>query len=136
MLAAPMLGACAPSPAQVPEPPAMLASSAEYGFGDTIAAADQAALAHVIDLLAPRYGSPQVTRYVARAGADLGQLRTYYDARANAAGWQAIGDVQGVLSLRENAIAYSSGSSAFAVVWIAPRTDSPAVPVNVVRFDR
>lgn len=113
----------------------MLASSAEYGFGDSIAAADAAALGHVVELLAPRYGRPEVTRYSAPADADLDQLRTYYDARAKALGWQPIADLRSILSPQENAIGYSAEGTAFAIVWIAPRPGSPT-PVNVVRFNR
>lgn len=113
----------------------MLASSTEYGFGDSIAAADAAALGHVVDLLTPRYGRPQVTRYSAPADADFDQLRTYYDARAKALGWQPIADLRSVLSPQENAIGYSAEGTAFAVVWIAPRPGSPT-PVNAVRFNR
>jgi hypothetical protein len=130
------LGGCGEQLPQVPEAPAMLISSAEYPFGDTIAAADAAAIGHVADVLTPRYGKPEVTRYIAPASADLRQLKSYYDAGADAGGWRPIGEVDGALSPGENAVAYRVGDAAFAVVWLTPRAASAATPVSVLRFAR
>ncbi|MGK6354139.1 hypothetical protein ACMGDH_02805 [Sphingomonas sp. DT-207] len=112
----------------------MLSHPAEYTFGDAIAAADATAVGHVVDLLGPRHGKPEVTRYVAPAGSDLAGLETYYDAKARAAGWQPIAEVRGALSPGESAIGYRADGGAFAVVWLTPRANSAATPVNVIRF--
>jgi hypothetical protein len=129
------LGACAAAP-KIPEPPSMLSRPAEYVFGDAIAAADATAVGHVVDLLGPRHGKPEVARYVAPANLDLAGLETYYDAKARAAGWEPIVDVRGALSAGENAIGYRADGTAFAVVWLTPRGNSAATPVNVIRFER
>lgn len=114
----------------------MLSHPPEYAFGDTVAAADATAVGHVVDLLGPRHGKPEVVRYVAPGGSDLAGLETYYDAKARAAGWQPIADLRSALSTGENAIGYRAGDAAFAVVWLTPRANSTATPVNVIRFDR
>lgn len=118
----------------VPEPPPMLAASAEYAFGDTIGAADAAAVGHVVDAMRPRFGQPHVTRYAAPSTADFAQLRLYYGAKAAAGGWQVLPDVGKAMVAEEQAIGFSAGDRAFAVVWLAPRKDSPTTPVNVIRF--
>lgn len=134
LFAAMALAAC--SEPQVLDPPPMLAQPAEYAFGDSVAAADGAAVRHVIDLLEPRFGRAEVRRYTASSRADFAELRAYYDMRAAKAGWRPIPDIAGAVSPRENAIGYRADGAAFAVVWLTPRPDSPLTPVNVIRFAR
>lgn len=135
-LAVMVLAACskAPSRMSVPNPPATLTLPAEYAFGDTIGAADAAAIAHVIDSLQPHFGHPKVTRYTAPRETDFTALRAHYDVQAIAAGWQPMPYVGRGLPANEQAIGYQADGTAFAVVWLAPRVDSPITPVNVIRF--
>lgn len=135
MMFAAVIGGCGTPPPEVPPPPAMLERPADYGFGDTIAAADAAAVAHVVDLLRPDHGRPEITRYTAPAGESLKTLRRHYETGALAAGWHPIKEVQGALTPGENALAYRATDKAFAVVWLTPRPGA-ATPVNVIRFER
>jgi hypothetical protein len=136
LLAVATLNACGTPLPEVPEAPAMLTRSVEYGFGDAIAAADAAAIARVVDLLRPRHGTPEVTRYTASARSDLAGLRTYYDARTAAAGWHPIAEIGGAVAPGENAIGYRASDTAFVVVWLTPRPGWTTTPVNVIRFKR
>lgn len=132
------LAACGParSSMQVPSPPPMLTRPAEYAFGDAIAAADSAAMGHVVDLFQGRFGRPEIVRYTASSGTDFDRLKAYYDAGATAAGWEPLPDLGRDLPPGERAIGYHAGNSAFVVVWLAPRPGSALVPVNVIRFGR
>lgn len=136
VLAVAALPACskAPSHMPTPDPPSMFTRPAEYAFGDTIGAADAAATNRVIDALKPHYGHPEVTRYTAPADADFVALKAYYDTRAAAAGWSPILQLGRGLPAGEQAIGYAADGTAFAVVWLKPRADSPITPVNVIRF--
>ncbi|QAY79099.1 hypothetical protein [Sphingosinicella sp. BN140058] len=133
-----LLGDCraAPMEPEVPSPPSAFRQQEEYAFGDTIAAADTAAVAHVVDVLGPRFGRPEVARYVLAATVDLARVEAYYANGAKAAGWRPLPDIGAGVSPGERAFAFRSDRTAFAVVAIAPRPGVDTIPANVIRFHR
>lgn len=119
----------------VPPPPSTLTLPADYAFGDTIRAADSDVLRSAVAPLRARFGAPaEVKRYTTPRETDFAKLKTYYDAEAADAGWRPIPQFGRDLPVPGQALGYEADGAAFAVVWLAPRVDSPITPVNVIRF--
>jgi len=124
----------APSSMPVPAPPSTLTYPDEYAFGDIVGAADQTLQGHVIDQLQPQFGRPSVMRYTAPADTDFAALKSHYAQAAAKAGWQPVESLGKGLPAGEQAFGFEREGAAFAVAWLAPRGDTPLVPVNVIRF--
>lgn len=120
----------------MPSPPSAFRRQEEYAFGDAIAAADATAIAHVVDVLGPRFGRPEVDRYVVPAAVDLTRIEAYYAAKAESAGWRPLPEFGTVLAPGEGGFAFQTDRTAFAIVTIAPRAGIDTIPVNVIRFRR
>lgn len=122
------------APMTLPDPPAPITQPAEYAFGDAIAGADDRAAAAAQDLLRPRFGGGQERNLVAPAGTDFTTVARWYDARAQEAGWEPIADFAERLGSGRRGFAYSSGTRAFALVWIDQAAPDGSRPVTTLRF--
>lgn len=117
----------------LPDPPAPLTRTAEYAWGDRVAAAEERMKTRVAAALAARFGRPRETLYTVRAGSDPAAVQSWYAERARDAGWTELPAIPSALRPGEGGFGFAQGDRALAILWLTSKDGGPT-PVTVMRF--